>query len=117
MLLILLNTVLLLIYVLLTLCHCHSLGLWGALHPFPPHPGALHISLGAVLFVCCVFTQVYLSVPLTGLERMLSSSLNMDLSLPTSESFTCLTAITAAVVELARHFAMPRSVFTQCLGI
>ncbi|GBN44918.1 hypothetical protein AVEN_69342-1 [Araneus ventricosus] len=42
------------------------------------------------------------SVPLTGLERMLSS-LNMALSLPTSEGFTCLTAIIAVVVELARH--------------
>ncbi|GBM96015.1 hypothetical protein AVEN_226212-1 [Araneus ventricosus] len=49
-------------------------------------------------------------LPLTGLERMLSSSLNMDLSLPTSKGFTCLTAITAVVVELARHFTMPRSV-------
>ncbi|GBM99065.1 hypothetical protein AVEN_13105-1 [Araneus ventricosus] len=57
------------------------------------------------------------SVPLTGLERLLSSSLNMDLSLPTSKGFTCLTAIFAAVVELARHFTMPRSVFIQCLGI
>ncbi|GBM94416.1 hypothetical protein AVEN_122532-1 [Araneus ventricosus] len=57
------------------------------------------------------------SVPLTGLERMLSSSLNMDLSLPTSKGFTCLTAIIAVVVELARHFTMPRSVFMQCLGI
>ncbi|GBO46703.1 hypothetical protein AVEN_144309-1 [Araneus ventricosus] len=55
--------------------------------------------------------------PLTGLERMLSSSLNIDLSLPTSKGFTCLTAITAVVVELARHFTMPRSVFIQCLGI
>ncbi|GBM38483.1 hypothetical protein AVEN_24579-1 [Araneus ventricosus] len=51
-----------------------------------------------------------ISVPLTGLERMLSSSLNMDLSLPTSKGFTCLAAITAVVVELARHFTMPRSV-------
>ncbi|GBO38492.1 hypothetical protein AVEN_10224-1, partial [Araneus ventricosus] len=57
------------------------------------------------------------SVPLTGLERMLSSSLNMSLSLPTSKGFTCLTTIFAAVVELARHFTMPRSVFTHCLGI
>ncbi|GBM20972.1 hypothetical protein AVEN_239528-1 [Araneus ventricosus] len=56
------------------------------------------------------------SVPLTGLERMLSSSLNMDLSLPTSKGFTCLTAIIAVVVELARHFTMPRNVFIQCLG-
>ncbi|GBL77653.1 hypothetical protein AVEN_152887-1 [Araneus ventricosus] len=51
------------------------------------------------------------SVPLTGLEKMLSSSLNMDLSLPTSKGFTCLTAIIAVVVELARHFTMPRSAF------
>ncbi|GBM44808.1 hypothetical protein AVEN_139639-1 [Araneus ventricosus] len=57
------------------------------------------------------------SAPLTGLERMLSSSLNIDLSLPTSKGFTCLTAIIAVVVELARHFTMPRSVFIQCLGI
>ncbi|GBN03690.1 hypothetical protein AVEN_182970-1 [Araneus ventricosus] len=56
------------------------------------------------------------SVPLIGLEGMLSS-LNMDLSLPTSKGFTCLTAITAVVVELARHFIMPRSTFIQCLGI
>ncbi|GBO08100.1 hypothetical protein AVEN_236386-1 [Araneus ventricosus] len=53
----------------------------------------------------------------TGLERMLSSSLNTDLSLPTSKDFTCLTAIIAVVVELARHFTMPRSVSIQCLGI
>ncbi|GBM13764.1 hypothetical protein AVEN_180275-1, partial [Araneus ventricosus] len=57
------------------------------------------------------------SVPLTRLESMLSSSLNMDLSLPTSKAFTCLTAIIAVVVELARHFTMPRSVSIQCLGI
>ncbi|GBN30318.1 hypothetical protein AVEN_8161-1 [Araneus ventricosus] len=57
------------------------------------------------------------SVPLTGLERMLSSSLNMDFSLPTSKDFTCLTTIIAVVVELARHFTMPRSVSIQCLGI
>ncbi|GBL64760.1 hypothetical protein AVEN_63906-1 [Araneus ventricosus] len=57
------------------------------------------------------------SVPLTELERMLSSSLNMDLSLPTSKGFICLTAIIAVVVKLARHFTMPRSVFIQCLGI
>ncbi|GBO03324.1 hypothetical protein AVEN_48562-1 [Araneus ventricosus] len=55
--------------------------------------------------------------PITGLERMLSSSLNMDLSLPTSKDFTCLTAIIAVVVELARHFTMPRSVSIQCLRI
>ncbi|GBM82836.1 hypothetical protein AVEN_110983-1 [Araneus ventricosus] len=39
------------------------------------------------------------SVPLTGLERMLSSSLNMALSLPTSKGFTSLTAIIAVVAE------------------
>ncbi|GBL83571.1 hypothetical protein AVEN_196405-1 [Araneus ventricosus] len=48
------------------------------------------------------------SVPLTGLERVLSS-LNMALSLPTSKDFTSLTAIIAVVVELAQHFTMPRS--------
>ncbi|GBN56630.1 hypothetical protein AVEN_242041-1 [Araneus ventricosus] len=47
---------------------------------------------------------------------MLSSSLNMDLSLPTSKDFTCLTATIAVAVELARHFTMPRSVPIQCLG-
>ncbi|GBM88554.1 hypothetical protein AVEN_86743-1 [Araneus ventricosus] len=57
------------------------------------------------------------SVPLTGLERMLSPSLNMALSLPTSKGFTCLTANFAAVVELGRHFTMPQSVFRQCLDI
>ncbi|GBN67251.1 hypothetical protein AVEN_187325-1 [Araneus ventricosus] len=41
----------------------------------------------------------------------------MALSLPTSKGFTCLTAIFAAVVELAQHFTTPRSVFTQCLGM
>ncbi|GBN31748.1 hypothetical protein AVEN_57684-1 [Araneus ventricosus] len=50
------------------------------------------------------------SVPLTGLERMLSS-LNMDLSLPTSKGFTCLTAIIAVVVELARHFTICHGVY------
>ncbi|GBM68753.1 hypothetical protein AVEN_263573-1 [Araneus ventricosus] len=44
----------------------------------------------------------------TVLERMFSSSLNMDLSLPTSKGFICLTEIIAVVVELARHFTMPR---------
>ncbi|GBN14352.1 hypothetical protein AVEN_162095-1 [Araneus ventricosus] len=39
------------------------------------------------------------SVPLTGLERMLSSSLNMALSRPNSKGFTCLTVIFATVVE------------------
>ncbi|GBO35966.1 hypothetical protein AVEN_158835-1 [Araneus ventricosus] len=32
-------------------------------------------------------------------------------------SFGSLTAINAVVVELARHFTMPRSVPSQCLGI
>ncbi|GBM66739.1 hypothetical protein AVEN_89452-1 [Araneus ventricosus] len=40
---------------------------------------------------------------------MLSSSLNMALSLPASKDSTCLTANIAVVVELARHFNMPRS--------
>ncbi|GBN22849.1 hypothetical protein AVEN_214230-1 [Araneus ventricosus] len=31
--------------------------------------------------------------------------------------FHLLTAIIAVVVELARHFTMPRSVSIQCLGI
>ncbi|GBM24585.1 hypothetical protein AVEN_157847-1 [Araneus ventricosus] len=65
--------------------------------------------------IVSIYTLV--SVPLTGLEKMLSSSLNMDLSLPTSKGFTCRTAIIAVVVELARHFTMPRSAFTQCLCI
>ncbi|GBO02439.1 hypothetical protein AVEN_229491-1 [Araneus ventricosus] len=42
---------------------------------------------------------------------MFSSSPNMDFSLSTSKGFTRLTAIIAVVVELARHFTMPRSVF------
>ncbi|GBN48725.1 hypothetical protein AVEN_98711-1 [Araneus ventricosus] len=37
---------------------------------------------------------------------------NMALSMPTSKGFTCLTAIIAVVLELARHFIMPRSVFS-----
>ncbi|GBL81235.1 hypothetical protein AVEN_267049-1 [Araneus ventricosus] len=49
------------------------------------------------------------SVPLIGLERMLSS-LNMTLSLSTSKGFTLLAAINSAVVKLTRHFTMPRSV-------
>ncbi|GBN00459.1 hypothetical protein AVEN_30310-1 [Araneus ventricosus] len=56
-------------------------------------------------------------VPLTGIESVLSSSLNMALSLLTSKGFTSLTAINAVVTELARHFTMPRSVPSQCLGI
>ncbi|GBL81426.1 hypothetical protein AVEN_143710-1 [Araneus ventricosus] len=55
--------------------------------------------------------------PTNWIIGMLSSSLNMARSLPTSKGFTCLTVIIAVVVELARHFTMPRSVFTQCLGI
>ncbi|GBM63565.1 hypothetical protein AVEN_3814-1 [Araneus ventricosus] len=51
------------------------------------------------------------SVPLTGLERMLSSSLNMALSLPALKDFTCLTATILVVVGLARHFTIPRGVF------
>ncbi|GBN38512.1 hypothetical protein AVEN_30317-1 [Araneus ventricosus] len=51
-----------------------------------------------------------------GRERSMFTH-NLDLSLPTSKGFTRLTAITAVVVELARHFTMPRSVFMQCLGI
>ncbi|GBL89858.1 hypothetical protein AVEN_179627-1 [Araneus ventricosus] len=39
-------------------------------------------------------------VPLTGLERMFSSSLNIALSLPTSKGFISLKAINAVVVEL-----------------
>ncbi|GBN90039.1 hypothetical protein AVEN_252246-1 [Araneus ventricosus] len=53
----------------------------------------------------------------TGLERMLSSSLTMTLSLPTTKGFTSLTAIIAVVAELERHFTMPRRVPSQCLGI
>ncbi|GBM18836.1 hypothetical protein AVEN_203111-1 [Araneus ventricosus] len=39
----------------------------------------------------------------------LSSSVNIALSLPTSKISTSLRAISAVVVVLARHFAMPRS--------
>ncbi|GBM91586.1 hypothetical protein AVEN_164193-1 [Araneus ventricosus] len=49
------------------------------------------------------------SVPLIGLGRILSSSLNMALSLPTSKGFTCLRAIIAIV---AQHLTMTRSVFS-----
>ncbi|GBM19156.1 hypothetical protein AVEN_79876-1 [Araneus ventricosus] len=77
-----------------------------------PH-GRMAIQAGKSVTSC----PQLVSVPLTGLERMLSSSLNMALSLPTSKGFTCLTAIIAVVVELARHFTMPRSVFSQCLDI
>ncbi|GBL77261.1 hypothetical protein AVEN_41719-1 [Araneus ventricosus] len=69
------------------------------------------------------------SVPLTGLERMLSSSLNMVLSLPTSKGFTCLTAIafclgigtslryaTECIFTVSGHMRKPVSNFEQeCL--
>ncbi|GBO28823.1 hypothetical protein AVEN_100358-1 [Araneus ventricosus] len=76
-----------------------------------PH-GRMVIQAGKSITSC----PQLVSVPLTGLERMLSS-LNMDLSLPTSKGFTSLTAIIAVVVELALHFNEPRSVFTQSLRI
>ncbi|GBO43233.1 hypothetical protein AVEN_23193-1 [Araneus ventricosus] len=72
-----------------------------------PH-GTMAIQAGKSITSC----PQLVSVPLTGLERMLSSSLNMALSLPISKSFTCLTAIIAVVVELARHFTMLRSEFS-----
>ncbi|GBN27079.1 hypothetical protein AVEN_158766-1 [Araneus ventricosus] len=56
-------------------------------------------------------------LPLTGSERMLSSSLNMDLSLPTPKAFTSLTAINAVVqnwhnISLC-HGVRPHSVLTS----
>ncbi|GBL75450.1 hypothetical protein AVEN_194629-1 [Araneus ventricosus] len=84
----------------------------GCLRSGKPH-GRMAIQAGKSLTSC----PQLVSVPLTGLERMLSSSLNMDLSLPTSKDFTCLTAIIAVVVELARHFTMTQSASIQCLGI
>ncbi|GBM48605.1 hypothetical protein AVEN_158175-1 [Araneus ventricosus] len=50
-------------------------------------------------------------------EDVIFFSQPCNLSLPTSKGFTCLTAIIVVVVELARHFTMPRGVFIQCLGI
>ncbi|GBM56120.1 hypothetical protein AVEN_6770-1 [Araneus ventricosus] len=44
------------------------------------------------------------SVSLRPAKKMLTSSFNMAVSLPTSKGFTCLKAIIAVVVELARHF-------------
>ncbi|GBO36853.1 hypothetical protein AVEN_164639-1, partial [Araneus ventricosus] len=93
--------------------------------PFPAYLKRFHLSdsdycscggIGTALHYAteCIYTVSWCLYFI--LERMLSSSLNMDLSLPTSKGFTCLTAITAVVVELARHFTMPRSVFIQCLG-
>ncbi|GBL86366.1 hypothetical protein AVEN_164540-1 [Araneus ventricosus] len=61
-------------------------------------------------------TSQLVSAPLTGLEMMLSSSLNMALFLPTSKGFISLTTIIAVVVELARHFTMPRSIFSRVLA-
>ncbi|GBM90106.1 hypothetical protein AVEN_185845-1 [Araneus ventricosus] len=84
----------------------------GCLRSGKPH-GRMEIQAGKSLTSC----PQLVSVPLTGLERMLSSSLNMDLSLPSSKDFTCLTETIAVVVELARHFTMPRSVSIQGLGI
>ncbi|GBM63651.1 hypothetical protein AVEN_10129-1 [Araneus ventricosus] len=75
--------------------------------------GRMAIQAGKSLTLC----PQLVSVPITVLERMLSSSLNMTLSLPTSKGFTCPTAIIAVMVELARHFTMPRSAFLQCLVI
>ncbi|GBM19716.1 hypothetical protein AVEN_871-1 [Araneus ventricosus] len=53
-------------------------------------------------------------VTLTGLKRLLSSYLNMSLSLPTSKSFTSLTAINLVVVNwhgtLLCHGVRPHSV-------
>ncbi|GBN82174.1 hypothetical protein AVEN_29698-1 [Araneus ventricosus] len=46
-------------------------------------------------------------------EDVIFFSLSMALSLPTSNGFTCPTAIIAVVVELARHFTMPRIVPSQ----
>ncbi|GBM57388.1 hypothetical protein AVEN_59872-1 [Araneus ventricosus] len=50
-------------------------------------------------------------VPLTGLETMLSSSLNMDLSLPTSKGFTCLDSDYCSYggIGAALHYA------TECI--
>ncbi|GBN76244.1 hypothetical protein AVEN_230316-1 [Araneus ventricosus] len=55
--------------------------------------------------------EIYNIMPSTVLERMLSSSLNMAVSLPTQKGFTCLIAIIAVVVELAQalHYA------TECI--
>ncbi|GBM95776.1 hypothetical protein AVEN_134859-1 [Araneus ventricosus] len=56
-------------------------------------------------------------LPLTGSERMLSSSLNMALSLPTSQGFTCLTAINAVVQNWHNtslcHGVRPHNVFRR----
>ncbi|GBN24758.1 hypothetical protein AVEN_86964-1 [Araneus ventricosus] len=51
------------------------------------------------------------SVPLTGLERMLSSSLNMVFSLLTSEGFTCLDSdeCSCGGIGTALHYA------TECI--
>ncbi|GBN22061.1 hypothetical protein AVEN_186298-1 [Araneus ventricosus] len=50
-------------------------------------------------------------VPLTGLERMLSSSLNMAFSLPTSKGFTCLDSdyCSCGGIGTALHYA------TECI--
>ncbi|GBM00563.1 hypothetical protein AVEN_77369-1 [Araneus ventricosus] len=92
----------------------HIKGLFGKnmLEECKPH-GRMAIQAGKSITLC----PQLVSVPLTGLEMMLSPSLHMAPSLPTSEGFTSLTAIIAVVVELARHFTMPRSVFSQCFGI
>ncbi|GBM11200.1 hypothetical protein AVEN_133929-2-1, partial [Araneus ventricosus] len=80
-------------------------------HPYRPH-GRMTIQTGRSI---TSYPQL-VSVPLIGLERMLSFPLNMALSMPTSKGFTSLTVIIAVVAELARH-TMPRNVFSQCLGI
>ncbi|GBN66505.1 hypothetical protein AVEN_263538-1 [Araneus ventricosus] len=51
------------------------------------------------------------SVPLTGLERMLSSSLNMTFSLPTSKDFNCLDSdyCSCGGIRTALHYA------TECI--
>ncbi|GBN15600.1 hypothetical protein AVEN_24263-1 [Araneus ventricosus] len=58
-----------------------------------PH-GRMAIQAGKSITSC----PHLVSVPLTGLEKMLSSSLNMALSLPTSKGFTSMTAVIAVAV-------------------
>ncbi|GBN81388.1 hypothetical protein AVEN_200042-1, partial [Araneus ventricosus] len=76
-------------------------------------PGTMEIQTGKSITSC----HQLVFAPLTGLERILSSSLITALSLPNSKGFTSLTAINAVVAELALHFTMSRSVPSQCLGV
>ncbi|GBM92116.1 hypothetical protein AVEN_52636-1 [Araneus ventricosus] len=83
----------------------------GCLRSGKPH-GRMAMQAGKFITSC----PQLVSVPLTGLERMLSSSPNMDLSLPTSKGFTCGTALhyaTECIYTVSWHRRKPAPNFEQ----